>query len=283
MKTTQILGLFLLTSIGLLCACQKDEFENDPALGAQSAEIKSTVPLPTSLASVSWQEDFSTASSLASSWKLYGSRQPQWVYSACNRKGLFDNNGSLPNGSFAVSKSKIGDGNGYTIESDVCINITNTEGTSICPGIGVTADYNPAAEYTTINEGISLHMIYIGNGVTEVDPQYRNHTYVVATAMLYDGRLAASGDFALQTDFAGNGWHKLKIVVTAAKKVSFYLDNQLMYSPKEPIHASLVKGKNVVLGFSSPGSAGKAYHDFVKVTYPVIPDQLSAPRPEMDR
>jgi hypothetical protein len=35
-----------------------------------------------------------------------------------------------------------------------------------------------------------------------------------------------------------------------------------------PAHPSLMKNRSVVLGFSSPGNGGKAYHDYVKVTYP---------------
>jgi len=284
MKTIQIVCLSLMTGFFLLSACTKDELEIVPTSNPQNADVKSTFPGTPVTNYANWQEDFATPDALVSRWNLYGTPKPQWVSFAGNRFGLFDNNGRLPNGSYAVSKSKIGNGKGYVIESEVFIDVKNPNGPVICPEIGVTRYLILPTEPQNLEAGLSMKLMYIGKGATNVPPVYHNHTYVVLTALLQDGTIISSGDpkdgmgtssddHALLADFAGNGWHKLKIVVSASKQVSFYLDNQFMWTPGKSIHSSLMANKNVLLGFTSPSNTGKAYHDYVKVTYPLLTGQ----------
>jgi hypothetical protein len=270
MKTFQVVCLSLVTGFALLTACKKEEQETVPNSNQKDADYSFNKSIPVNEYNKGWIDDFPSSTALLQRWNLYGNPQPQWVASAFNRYGLFDNNGNLPNGSRAVSKIKIGNGNGYVIESEVYLNITNIEGTTICPEIGVTRyPGQPDA-------GISMKLMYIGEGVSGVPPANQNHTYIRTTALLQDGTIARSGDYALQAEIGSKGWHKMKIVVNAQKQVSFYLDGQFIWAPQQQIESSLMKDKNVLLGFTSPGIAGKVYNDWVKVSYPSSIDQSFA-------
>jgi len=64
-----------------------------------------------------------------------------------------------------------------------------------------------------------------------------------------------------------NGWHVLKIEIASDRYVSFYCDNNLVWKSTKRINQDIITNKNVLLGWRSSGSAGKAYHDWVKVLY----------------
>ncbi|MFZ4547948.1 MAG: hypothetical protein ACOYN4_10965, partial [Bacteroidales bacterium] len=192
----------------------------------------------------------------------------------------FDNNGKLPDGSYAVSKRKIGYGQGYTIESDVYIEANKPfPGTVISPEIGVTQNVNEPSGGSITRTGISMKLMYVGQGTSGVATAYHTRTVILMSVLLKNGKIITSGElsneptdsfdnFALPLATATSMWHKMKIVVNSLGRVSFYLDNNFVWSPTEPIHSSLMKDKNVLLGFSSPGNGCKAYHDYVKVIYP---------------
>jgi hypothetical protein len=288
MKTIQVVSLSLLAGYAMLSACAKDDSAfNTP--GSQVADKSSVGPLPSAayVTYADWREDFTYASSLILRWNLYGEPKPQWVNNALGRYGLFDNNGTYPSGSMAVSKTRIGDGRGYTIESDVCI-ITDPEGAFISPGIGVTRQAITSSSEAVPQmpeAGLSLRLVYVGEGALNVLPVYRNNTYIEAKAVMYDGTTATLGDYAVGVDSpSDNGWYKLKIVVDGTNHVKYYVNNQLVWAPASKIEASLLKNKNLMLGFFSPGSnytTGKAYHDFVKVSYLVnsaVSDPIIADR-----
>ena len=279
MKTINFLFASLITSVVLFSACQKDELDVVPTASQNKADYKAVFPGPP-IVNSNWQDDFTSAGSLTSNWNLYGKSLPTFVPFAGNRFGLFDNNGKLPDGSYAVSKRKIGYSQGYTIESDVYIEANKPlPGTVICPEIGVTQNVVEPSGGGTIATGISMKLMYIGQGTSGVATAYHARTVVLMSVLLKNGKIITSGElgsepsdsfnnFALPIATATSMWHKMKIVVNSLGRVSFYLDNNFLWSPKEPIHPSLLKDKNVLLGFSSPGNGCKAYHDYVKVSYP---------------
>ena len=281
MKTINIISLTLLAGIVLFTACTKEEPEFTNA--NTPVEFKTTRPGVVAHAIKNWRDDFLSAASLDAKWYLFGTPQPLWVSNANGKFGLFDNNGRYPGGGYAISKNTIGDKNGYTIESEVCIDLENTRGAFISPEIGVTRKPFVAVEPNTIEAGLSMKLMYIGTDVAGIPPVFQDHTYVVMSALTEDGainstnnnegKMIYSGDYAFQTDFADDGWHKVKIVVTPSQKVAFYLDGQLVWSPKEKVHSSLLKGKNLMLGYTSPGESGKAYHNYIQVSYPT-PDEI---------
>jgi hypothetical protein len=61
--------------------------------------------------------------------------------------------------------------------------------------------------------------------------------------------------------------------------VYFYLDDRLIWSPEKKLNAEMMVNRNLFLGYLSPGTSGKAFHDFVTVSYPKVidPDPLSQP------
>ncbi len=267
MKTIQFAGLLLLAGFTFFTACQKDE-DVLPASNQQTAELRNSVPITPALILKGWRDDFSTAASMQS-WYLYGSPQPKWVNFANNRFGLFDNNGRFPEGSYAISKARIGNGKGYTIETEVSFDVSDPAGALVCPGIGVTRKPFVSVEPNLVEEGISMKLLYVGKDVPGVDPEYQNHTYVVISLFTDDGRIEATGKYALQADQAGTGWHKIKITVNAQQQAFFYIDNQLVYASKGRIDKRLMANKNVMIGFASPSSAAKSYHDYLRVSYPM--------------
>jgi hypothetical protein len=146
------------------------------------------------------------------------------------------------------------------------LDITNPDGTTVCPEIGVTRYLNQP------QEGISMKMIYIGNGTTSVPLEYRGRTYLQANVLLNDGSMASSGNYSIRVDNSDNTWHRMKIKVSNNGYVSFYLDNGLLWESNRPVDASLMSNKNLLLGLTSPGSAGKAYHNWVQISYGENPD-----------
>lgn len=277
----QFFTMMLFAGILLFSACSKEEPEFVPQNNVNT-EMKTTPNGTPAQSLKGWKDEFLSASSLSDRWHLFGTPQPQWVNYACGRFGVFDNNGRTPEGSYAISKTTIGNKNGYTLEAEVCIDLKNSRGAFISPEIGVTRKPFVAVEPNTIVAGMSMQLIYIGKDIPGVPPILQDHTYVVMSALADEGAIGngngedeyiSSGKYAFVTDYAGNGWHTMKIVLNGARQVAFYLDGQLIWKPKDKVHPTLLKGKNVMLGFTSPGSYGKAYHDYVKVSYP-LPDEI---------
>ena len=280
MKTMKIASFSLMTGMILLAACSKDESDAVPASNPQTPDFRSTSAVQKECPYVSWREDFLTATTLSDNWYLFGSPKPKFVNFAGNRFGLFDNNGQSPTGSYAVSKARIGDGTGYSIESDVLIDVTKPAAGIICPEIGITRNPNQSSESVSAEAGISMKLIYVGPGTPTVQRDFQNQLFLVLTVLSPDGRLVSTGDprdastaqNAIKVNADLNNWHKMKIVVSGSRQVSFYLDNKLVSSPKMAADPSMLINKNVLLGFTSPGTSGKAYHDYVQVTYPFSPE-----------
>ena len=284
MKTMKIASLSLLTGMMMLTACSKDEFDAVPAGNPQNADFRSVSPVQTVIPCTGWRDDFTSAASLTAKWYLIGTPQPQFVNFAGNRFGLFDNNGNSPSGSYAVSKARIGNGKAYIIESEVFIDATKPAADIICPEIGVTRYLNKGSESANTEAGLSMKLMYVGAGTNIVPPEYQDQMYLVFSALKPDGTFISTADprdaatalNAIKVDVDRNGWHKMKILVTTTKQVYFYLDNKFIWSPRTTIDPSLLLNKNVLLGYTSPGTSGKAYHDFVKVTYPVYREEETA-------
>ncbi len=289
MKTMKIICLSMMTAVVMLSACKKDEFDAVPAGNRQTADLRSASPLQMENPCTGWRDDFTSAGSLSANWYLVGTPQPQFVNFAGNRFGLFDNNGNSPSGSYAISKARIGNGKTYIIESEVLIDLTKPAADMICPEIGVTRFLNRGSESANTEAGISMKLMYIGTGFHSVPPRYQDQLYLVFTALKPDGtfmstadpRDAATVQNAIKVDVDRNGWHKMKILVTNTKQLYFYLDDKFIWSPRTPVDPSMLINKNVLLGYASPGTSGKAYHDFVKVTYPIYREDESVTADEI--
>lgn len=269
-KFSSNLYLSILAGILLLSSCSKEE--SDPVSSSLQSEERTAAFSPDPIAPVysDWLDNFTSASSLDSRWLFYGASKPKWVDNACGRWGLFDNNGVEPLGSTAISKTKVGSMQGYIIESEVYIDVQNPKGIAICPEIGITRYENILNDPELAEAGISMKLVYIGKGSPVVPANKQNQIYVQASSLSIDGTFENSGNFNLNAENISSAqWHKMKIVIGSDQKVAFYLDDQLVFAPSRKVHPSLMKNKKVLLGFLSSGSAGKAYHDWVKVSYPL--------------
>jgi hypothetical protein len=266
MKTIKLL-LLIMVALSVACmGCSKLEDEN---AGTLQQKIAPATNLPENeyLGNVMWKDGFDSPFALANNWTLYGNPQPQWVQSAFGKTGLFDNNGPSPIRNYAVSELIIGKGCGYTLESEVMLKITNLEGDCVCPGIGISKDLNPIMKNGEIETGVSMRMIFVGSNSTTFPQKYKGHTWIIMTY------LPANGEYTpltVMADSYSNSWHILKIEVTPANLLKFYIDNNLLWAPSLHADQSIINNKNVVLGYTSSGNpatvAGKAYHDWIKVT-----------------
>lgn len=284
MKTITTICATVLTLMVLFTACTKEDQDFVPG-NLQNSALRSTNNVNPLTFLKNWTDDFASASAFQQNWTLSGP-EPKWVANGFGRTGLFDNNGQLPNGSYAVSKTKVGDKFGYSVESDVYINIIDKRGAFICPQLGVTRFPNVESEPLNTAAGISMKLAYIGTDIEGVPAELQNHVYVIMEALTSsdgshspEGFMVSSGDYTFRADNASNGWHRMKIEIDATNKVSFYLDGQLVWSPAQRVHPSMLSGKNILLGYTSPDLKGKAYHDFVRVDYKIIAQESGTDNP----
>lgn len=260
--------MILLAGLIFFASCTKEDQDFLTQSATRNTELKAQGNQSPIQTLKGWTDEFNTEAGFELNWMLYGSPQPQWIDYALDRRGLVDNSGTLTSESCAISKLKVGGSRGYTVESEVSIDMTDPNGTVVCPGIGLTRYLNLPNEPLNVETGITMKLVYVGKDVPNVPKDYQDHTYIVMTTLMQDGTTKSSGAYTFRADYAGKGWHSLKITVNSKQKVSFFLDNQFIWSPEEAVNETMLSDKNVILGFTSPGNGGKAYHDKVKVTYP---------------
>lgn len=231
----------------------------------------------------SFYDDFSGD---LSKWSLFGSPQSGIVSSVHGRSGVFDNNGDANNSSGAISKNLINCGAGCAIESDVYLDFSNLSGCWAAASIGKTrtayANGSGYSEYiSNFGDGAYFAIAADGDACWMTPASYRRHADFWLGIYAEDGTMEISpaagtnlpSDWygvdwttIIQADSFANGWHTMKILINADRIVKFYIDNNLIWQPTKKIHPSVLQSTNLVLGARSSGSAGKAYHDWLKVS-----------------
>jgi hypothetical protein len=275
MKTIRLL-LLMAAMLSIACiSCSKYEAEE-----TNVGEVKDLQALPNDIDKIwnpiqSWTEHFSNQTALDANWQLYGKPSPKWVKLAYGKQGLFDNNGPSPTKNCAVSNLKVGKHIGYTVEGEVLLEILDSTGSCICPGIAVSRDLIPLVNaHNEIATSTSIKLVFAGDNATWFPGKLRGHTWLLMEIYAENGSVASSG--YMRADEYANSWHKLKIEVTSARFVKFYCDNNLFWAPPIRLHPDMMNDKKVVLGYTSDGNpmtlAGVAYHNWVKVTFPVGPE-----------
>ena len=275
MKKIRLL-LLMAAMVSIACiSCSKYEAEE-----SNVPELKSVPALPNVIDEnripiQTWTEHFPNQTSLDDNWKLYGKPSPKWVKLAYGKQGLFDNNGPSPTKNCAVSNLKVGKHIGYTVEGEVLLQILDTKGSCICPGIAVSRDLLPLVNaHNEIATSTSMKLVFAGDNATWFPGKLRGHTWLLMEIYAENGSVASSG--YMYADEYANGWYKLKIEVTSERFVKFYCDNKLLWAPQIRLHPDMMSDKKVILGYTSDGNpmtlAGVAYHNWVKVTYPVGPE-----------
>lgn len=268
MKTIRLLLLIMVTLSVTCIGCSKIDDENNEILQQKSTPA-STVSDEDNLGiNKTWIDNFDAPYSLPVNWTLYGTPEPKWVSTAYGKTGLFDNNGPSTTKNFAVSHKVVGSGYGYTVESEIILNILNPGGTCVCPGIGVSRELNPELKYGEIETGITMRIIYAGTNATWFPPASRGNTWLAMAYLAENDEIAYS---YIKANNYSNNWHKMKIIVSPTRNIKFYCDNVLVWAPVTLLHQTMTADKNVVLGYTSAGDpatrAGTAYHNWVKASY----------------
>ncbi|RKY83456.1 hypothetical protein DRQ11_13040, partial [candidate division KSB1 bacterium] len=171
--------------------------------------------------------------------------------------------------------------NGFTMESDVFVRVTNKAGCWDAAVIGLTKENAPYWDHPNCPgegyyTGLAFSIVYVGDACWAAPPEKRRHAYFRISLYTEDGTGEGPGSYAINADDYINGWHNLKIVVGEDRFVSFYCDDNLIYKSKKRIHEDILLDKKIYLGQRSCGwSAGKAYHDYITV-------KGVSPPPEID-
>jgi hypothetical protein len=216
-----------------------------------------------------FEDDFSELN--LNKWTLFGSPSPRVLASLEGRNGVFDNNGDGWCDSGAVSKDAFSYPKGFTMESDIYVSVTNNAGCWDAAVIGLTKENTPYMDHPNCPgegyyTGLKFGIFYTGDACWATPQEKRRHAYFDISLLTEDGSGEGPGSYAINADDYIDGWHNLKIVVGEDRIVSFYCDDKLIYKSERRINEDILRDKKIFLGQRSSGSAGKAYHDFVKIT-----------------
>ncbi len=201
-------------------------------------------------------------------WELYGSPLPLLVDSIYGRSGVFDNNGDPNYNSGALSTEHFDLSNGFRIESDVYLDFYNLSGCWAGAAIGIG---DTIGSSTGANIFVYLSLDASGGACWATPDSLQGHSYLHGSYFIDDtthegfGGLDGIQDVIVADEYEG-GWHTLKIDVDTLGIPRFYIDDVLLYTGIEPV-AEFVMNNDwpLLLGLRSSGSAGKAYHDWVKL------------------
>jgi parallel beta-helix repeat protein len=230
----------------------------------KSPDVSETVEVTTPTTIV-FEDDFGEPN--LDSWIPFGSPSPRVLASAEGRTGVFDNNGDGWCNSGVVSKDTFSFPNGCTMESDMYLKVTNVAGCWNSPVIGLTRQNKPTGEGVCPSEdypmGVIFGIEYDGDACWATPSEKRRHAYFIIGLYTEEGTWESVS--WLNADDYTDAWHNFKIAVGSDRIVKFYVDNELIYTSKNKINKEILDGKKIFLGIRSSGSAGKAYHDYVKV------------------
>jgi len=200
-------------------------------------------------------------------WILYGDPLPLNPSTVYGRTGIFDNNGDPSYNSGAISKSTFEFKNNVKIVSDVYLDLSNIYGDFNSPAIGIA---NPEIQYWG---GYNTSLIFAlnFNGTASLAGWYITDT----------GTLSFGIDNSINADDFVNKWVTLTIEIDNEGIPAFYVNDILLFKGTVPL-ASSIRSTNLQLwlGHRSAGSSGKAYHDYVEVSYPEVIDHDDLSLPE---
>ena len=178
-------------------------------------------------------------------WNTFGSPSPVALSSVEGRDGVFDNNGDPNYDSGAISKDALSLQNGFTLETDIFLRITNPSASFACVDFGLTDSTEPnlleygLEWYPSGKAYIRGHFSTESGGHEDCVGFYDSSRYI-------------------------NSWHNWKIVVGSDGHVEFYLDDELKARSENRIDPSALEGKR--LSISGRSYDGKAYNDYISIT-----------------
>lgn len=200
------------------------------------------------------------------SWHRFGNPFSVVVGDAHGKQHIFDNNGDSYHDSGVFSKYELDLRGGDNIEADIYLDFSGLAGCWAGVSVQVSEDNSPKPS-ATMAPTYALHwgMKADGDACWGTSEQYRRHAWFSFQVLTKDGHYDAIKPYSLSADRYVNGWHKAKIKIRYDHKVEFYIDDVRLWTSTKAIDKSMLTGKRLVLGNRSSGSAGKAYHDNVKV------------------
>jgi hypothetical protein len=248
--------------------------------------------------STSFADDFSHG---LTKWKKFGVPFPvvrdTLTIGDSLRTGIFDNMGDTTGNSGIVSKKVFAGPNGFTLETDIYLQVIDTLGCWDEAGIGMPKIANPgwsgARSDTAFDAyGLYFSLSFVGEACPDprVPPEARHHAWFNARYLDQNDSIQVFDPYSdSSADAFINNWKTLRINVDDTGAVRFEIisgiDTIPIWTPTTRLNSSMMSGRNIVLGFrSSPDidiSAGKAYHDAIRAyqtgsrIYPTYPDSVA--------
>jgi hypothetical protein len=211
---------------------------------------------------------FTDSFSNLDNWTVYGSPSPVRLASVHDSTGIFDNMGDATDNSGAISVQTFGLSGGFTIQSDVYLDFSDTNGCYAEAAIGIA---NPTLQgWGGYDPYIYFSISAMGHSCGTIASALRGHAYFFGSFATASGAetfypTEGSPTTFLADDYA-NGWHTLKIVVNGSSQIRFYIDAVLIYTGTQNISSTIATGAYPLwLGSRSSGDAGKAYHAYLTI------------------
>ena len=218
-------------------------------------------------------ENWDTGIIDSSIWEKYGSPQSVIINSIFGQTTVFDNNGDSWCPSGVISEQSFTLTPPVTIESMMYVDLQDPAGCWASAGFKLSSSNQPLGENnncptTDYPWFLHIHMGYAGDACWATPEQYRRHGYLNFAFQTEDGDLdegPSAGDGTIQRDDLIDGWHNYKVVINQDYTVSFIVDDEIIYTSIDKIDADLLNNCYLILGSRSSGSAGKTYHEYVKI------------------
>jgi hypothetical protein len=205
-----------------------------------------------------------------SNWISYGTPLPLVIPSLQSRNGVFDNMGDPNCGSGLIGRQPVGNTNGFTIQSDVYLDVTNQTGCWAGTSIGLTQEIiDQSTSITDCSEpgsGLHFDICYSGDACWGEQPAYRRHAWLSCGLLAEDGTWLSPSDPKaplLNADAYVNSWHTMIIRVRSDRYVEFSIDSSLIWVSTKKLKPEMLTGRNLISAGRSSGSAGKSYQDWV--------------------
>jgi len=218
-----------------------------------------------------FQDDFNNLDT--DIWIPFGSPSPRILTSFEKRIGVFDNNGDSWCPSGVVNRDAISLTPPFTIESDMYLDLWSKSGCWAAPSFELyesnsyqTSGYC-ANDVRGVGSILRISLDYVGDACWASPQEKRRHAYLQLGYLTENGEWDSgpSKNYGLLRDDLVDGWHNYKVKVDSEGYVSFYVDNELIYKSEDKIDVTKLKNCYLWIGRRSSGSAGKAYHDYIRV------------------
>lgn len=225
-------------------------------------------------------------------WLLWGEPRPRRLPEYQGRLHVFDNNGDGIGFSGATSTAIIAAPQGFELETDVRLDVTNPTGCHLIAHVALTLD--PANWVNALGLdgdhglGLAFGVDYVGDTCWGNPPEMWRHAYfglgfLGEDGVFVDGMNGLSEAVRVADGFL-NRWFTLRVVVDSDRHVRLFADDTLISAPPQRISPRVLAGQRLVVDGRSAGLAGKCYHDNVVLRAPEGGTlQVSATPPTLSR